>query len=646
MSWLFPGFLAGAALIGLPVLLHFLRSKPKTLVPFPSLRFLGDMAIRDTRRHRIQRWITLLLRCLVIAALAAAFARPFWQGAAAKNHQALVVALDNSMSMQAQGRWDARRAQALVRVAKLGEGDRAGLMVMFPRPTWIVPMTDDIGRVRSALANATPGFENTRYAPGLKAAIEALESVPAAERTLLWVADEQRAGWLGVDLARPVPAGIKLELGDVAPSPGRQAAIVRLQRDGKTRVTATVRLFSPDKDRREIIFGEGSRELGHQAVELVSGENTIPLEVPADIKYLRVSMVPADDLKADDTAWIVLEQKAGNAVLLDPVEGPDFLAHALQSTKKIDSTGLDASGLPKGAWPADSPVILRSAQSFMPPRVSELDRFVGAGGPLLVFVDGSPSQTAWLAKQGIKIVPRSGTDTPWNLRDWDAEHPILAAYAGQSLLPLLQVDFQEGFNLEGAQLAPVANWPDGAMALAEWNNQGRRALIAGFPMTREATNWPAQPSFVPFIHQAANWLGSFSLMRHECRIGDTIPLPPGEGTWRLVDPPDPSAPRTAAGSVRPGLPGVYEFASGQDHRLYAVNIPPAESDLAPWPDPVQLHALANPAKAAGNQAKAPPSAGPAGREISENQQRLWWWVLAFCGLALMAELALANRTAL
>lgn len=646
MNWLFPGFLAGAALIGLPILLHFLRSKPKTLVPFPSLRFLGDMAIRDTRRHRIQRWITLLLRCLVIAALAAAFARPFWQSDAAKNRHALVVALDNSMSMQAQGRWEARRNQALVRLAKLGEGDRAGLMVMFPRPTWIVPLTDDIGRVSAALTNLSPGYENTRYAPALQAALDALESAPAAERTLLWVADEQRAGWLGVDLTHPVPAGIKVELGDIAPAPARQAAIVLLQREGNTRVNATVRLFSPEKDRREIIFGEGGRECGRQTVELSPGENTVPLDVPPNIPYLRVSLEPQDDLKADDTAWIVLGQKTGNTVFLDGVEGPDFLAHALQSTKKFDSAGFDTADLPQTAWPADSPVILRSARSFAPPGVSELDRFVEAGGPLLVFVDGSPAQAAWLAKRGIKVTKRLAAEEPWNLHDWDAEHPTLAAYAGQSLLPLLQVEFRRGFNLEGIPLVPIANWPDGRMALAEWNHQGRRALIAGFPMTRGATNWPAQPSFVPFIHQAAGWLGSFSLARHEWHIGDAIPLPPGEGTWKAIDSPKPAEPRTAAGSVRPDQPGVYEFAIGQNRRLYAVNTPPGESNLAPWPDPVQLHALENPSTATASASESIPSTGLANAEISENRQRLWWWVLAFCGLFLLAELALANRTSL
>src|SRR5438067_6320938 len=110
MTWLFPAFFASTALIGLPVLLHFLRSKPKTIVRFPTLRFLGESAIRDTRKHRLRRLLTLLLRCLIIALLAAAFARPFFQRADARHRHAMVIAIDNSMSMQASGRRDAMRA--------------------------------------------------------------------------------------------------------------------------------------------------------------------------------------------------------------------------------------------------------------------------------------------------------------------------------------------------------------------------------------------------------------------------------------------------------------------------------------------------------------------------------------------------------
>lgn len=647
MNWLLPGFLASTALIGLPVLLHFLRSKPKTVVRFPTLRFLGESAIRDTRKHRLRRWLTLLLRCLVIGLLAAAFARPFWINTAAAHHRAVVVAIDNSMSMQARGRWDEMKNWALRQIDDLDVGDQAALLVMHPTPVWLVPMTGDLAHVRSTLQAAQPGFEKTHYADALRAAGGALAANPAKTKTLVWMADEQRAGWLGVDLTQGLPPGVKIRIGETAPAPKRQAAIVALQKsaDARDGITATVQLFAPQQDQRRITVRAGERILAAQMISLNAGTNKIelPFAWQQDAEGLRVSLDP-DDLRADDVAWIVSQQSTSGTVLLDSVAGADFLAHALLSTQKLDGGGLKPSPLPEQSWPAGQVVIARDASTFRAPRVGQLDQFVDAGGPLWIFVDGSAEQIAWLKKRGVQAGERGSADEAWHLRDWDPEHPVFAAFAGQSLLPLLSVEFYRGFNLTGEALVPLANWPDGKTALAEWSGGGRRVLLAGFPLDRDATNWPAQPSFVPFVHQAVRWLGSFASSRNDWRVGDSIPLT-GAGKWRALEAPVAQKERSVNGSIRPDAPGLYEFvAENHAHKIFAVNIPPEESDLAPWPNPEQLTGLEKPdATVRAENFRAAPLLSD---EAAENQQRLWWWVLAVCGAAILAELALANRTAM
>lgn len=637
MSWLLPGFLAGAALIGLPITLHFLRSKPKEFVRFPSLRFLGKTAVRDTRRHRLRRWITLLLRCLVIGVIAMAFARPFWTDTAAKRREAMVIAIDNSMSMQTAGRWEKTRQWAAQWLEALKPGDRAGLLLMNPMPSWLVPLTDDLASVRAALEAARPGYGKTRYGPPLETAAAALATTPAAKRTLVWMADEQRTGWLGVDLHRPMPGGVQVRLGETAPLPHRQAAIVKLQASAESRaLSATVRQFAPETGRRELTVFAGGQAIATQAIDLRAGDNSVEIPLPkdADFVWLRVAL-DADDLPADDAAWIALDESAADKIFLDPAEGTDFVAHALRATRQLGAASFDPAPLPQGPWPAGRPVILRTAKAFSSP---ELDRFAGA---LWIFADGSTEQAAWLEKYGIRVSERSAPSAPWNLRDWDSGHPILAAYEGQSLLPLLNAEFYRGFDLSGEALVPLANWPDGKIALAEWSAGGRRALIAGFPLDREATNWPAQPSFVPFVHQAARWLADAPGGRQDWRVGEPVALPEGEGVWRAMDSPVPSEERRVSDSIRPAAPGIFEFSAGGLRRLYAVNPPAEESDLAPWPNPDQLLAL----ESAPSAPVEIPRSLPLNSEASESQQRLWWWLLALCAVAILAELALANRTA-
>jgi len=652
MNWLLPGFLAGGLLAGLPIALHFLRSRPKTEMRFPSLRFLGESALRDTRKHRLRRWLTLALRTLVILLLAAAFARPFWKNHQAAKQAALIVAVDNSLSMQVGARWENLRQQALADLDRLSPGDQAGLLQINPAPRWLVPMTQDLAGVRAALLEMKPGFETTRYPAALRLAGETLAALPAHRKIIAWMADEQRLGWLGAPLDQALPAGVEIHFGETSPAPECQAAITSarwIPEATNGAVEASLRLYSPETAERRVEVCSGETVLARQTVTLKRGAETkvrLPVALlsgkPAD--GLKISMT-SDDLPADDTAWVaILPQTAATVLSEAPASGIDYLAHALSSTRRLNENPLEAAAYPASDWPLGAVAVVQGGGLFTGAQRPRLDLFARAGGALWIFADGSPEQRQWLEERGVHLAERPAETGPWTLRDWDAESPLLSAFNGEGLFSLMEVEFHQGFDLSGDAVMPLANWPNGAAAIATVSAGGQKFLVCGFPPTREATDWLVQPSFVPFVHQAARWLTSVNVASRNWRVGETIPLPPGKGAWRAIDSPRPEAPHEASGGIQPKAPGLYEFSDGKTRSVFAVNTPPAESDLAPWADPAALAALES--QAAPNSGRPPGLAGPVSiDEVSESQQRLWWWLLAICTLGLLAELALANRTA-
>ncbi len=79
LSLLFPvGLLALGALL-LPILLHLQRRPPEQVLPFAALRWLGLQA-RPSRKLRLQQWLLLLVRLLLLAALALLLAGPLLHG--------------------------------------------------------------------------------------------------------------------------------------------------------------------------------------------------------------------------------------------------------------------------------------------------------------------------------------------------------------------------------------------------------------------------------------------------------------------------------------------------------------------------------------------------------------------------------------
>jgi uncharacterized membrane protein len=72
--WLVLGF--GGLLMAIPVVLHLMmRPKPKIFM-FPAVRFVQQMERSSKRSLQLRHWLLLLLRCLLLLAVAAAFARP------------------------------------------------------------------------------------------------------------------------------------------------------------------------------------------------------------------------------------------------------------------------------------------------------------------------------------------------------------------------------------------------------------------------------------------------------------------------------------------------------------------------------------------------------------------------------------------
>jgi hypothetical protein len=104
MGFLTPALLAGIGLIAVPVVLHLvMRRQPKQFT-FPALRFVKQRNEANRRRLNFRHLLLLALRCLLIAGIAFALARPTLRGTGLRGKEGapLSVALvfDNSLRMQ------------------------------------------------------------------------------------------------------------------------------------------------------------------------------------------------------------------------------------------------------------------------------------------------------------------------------------------------------------------------------------------------------------------------------------------------------------------------------------------------------------------------------------------------------------------
>lgn len=655
MSFLAPAFLLGLLALALPVLLHLLRRRVVRTVPFPALRFLAPNRA-DQNRQKIRRRLVLALRCLALALLAAAFARPFFGAPPAVAGRATIVVVDPSFSLRTGQRWPELLRWTREQIGGGSAGESIGVLLARATPSWRVPPGAEAAVAVASLETLGPGWQSCRVEPALRLAGDLLAASPAAKRRIIFLGDHQALSWAGTDFTRPLPPGVEVIFPPVPEAPLRQAALrsPALAREGDAWIlTLAAHNFTTPQARTVSVFAENSpNALLSSPWELPSGDDsTLRLTLPpgpTPPAWLRVSL-DADDLPADDSAWIICPApvEARQPLLLDRAPGPDATDHLAIAFAAMADLPPSFRVLPPPAntpWPLPALAVLRHDASFTDGPAAWLDAFLAAGGSALIFLDDGPARLRWLARHG--IVPRPVAEAPARLRDWTPDHPLVVPLAADGLRGLVGWEFSRAWSLPADACDPIACWSDATPALGEFAVGAGRVLLAGWPPGREVGDWPLRPAFVPFLHRAATHLLGLTAATAESapRVGLALALPAPSGSWHpLAGPAVESKPQVVNDPVRPDAPGVYEFtAPGAPRRLYAVGLAPEESDPAPGPADQPWTALASTAT------PAPPSPSARlhayGAEV-ERPNPLWWWAFAGLGVFALAELGLANRTA-
>ena len=94
----------GLAAASVPVIIHLLNRRKFREVPWAAMRFLIAAVRKNSRRIRVEQWILLAVRTMVIILAVTAMAKPFLESvgggplmAGRRTHRVLV--LDGSLSM-------------------------------------------------------------------------------------------------------------------------------------------------------------------------------------------------------------------------------------------------------------------------------------------------------------------------------------------------------------------------------------------------------------------------------------------------------------------------------------------------------------------------------------------------------------------
>jgi hypothetical protein len=427
---------AGGVAAGVPILVHLLNKRRFKRVPWGAMMFLRASLSRVSRRIRMENFLLLLLRILIIAAIVAAFMRPYVKTKftlfGGQSKTAMVILIDGSLSMQYErdGKMNLEHAKQAAKdlVNSLKKGDSVSIFVITDRtepvaenPIW------DFKRAEDGIDSIKPSFKRADFVHAVDTAVRHLPKLKNPAKEIFVITDLQQSGWspdkldywrevvkpLSVTKDYPQPPPIKIV--DISEGKTENTAITSVSYEPRTvgvnrDVSIIYQAWNYGKSARAVrvtpTVGAFERPLLAKS-PMVEAErsvtDSIPLKFDTPGKHAVVLRAEDDEMKADNVRYLVVNVLkdvpvlvADGAPSLQPFKGEtDFLGAAL-SPRLSTQIGGETLALAKprivrvpefqntnlSEYPV---VILANVSNLDAAKTTELERYVEEGGGLLIF---------------------------------------------------------------------------------------------------------------------------------------------------------------------------------------------------------------------------------------------------------------------
>ncbi|MBN1345665.1 MAG: VWA domain-containing protein [Phycisphaerae bacterium] len=548
-----------AVSVAIPVVLHLLSSVRAPQVYFSTLRFLRLSMEKTARRRRVQHWLLLVLRTLLIALLLLAVTQPLYKprhGLAGGDAQlAAAIVVDNSLSMAA-GDGPRRRLDTARNVAKdiiRGANKPRELALIFTngRAGQAEPkLAHDLSAELRRLDSAEVGLGAASMVSAVQTAVDLVKQSSLPSRVVYVLSDMQSLSFTNLATCKGLTdnADLPLMVVDCGHGGSANLAVTDVEIKGQGRVVGATVWFeaviansSPETRRAKVGLEIDGRRQDHlNQTVLLTGHGASGSRQKVMFEFVfaqpglhrgRVVIDEANDLLPDDdTREFALRIADRIRVLVitgpggagDPT-GPGYYVMTALKVPSAVSAVANLLGEVKVAEIAENDVVVLCDVPSLDDALSEaLRRFVADGGTLIIFAGPSvesASYNARLADSDNPLLPATlgePVGDPVSRREAskllrvDVDHPIFRElYDTQDNYQSVLVYCYLTTALHAVRPGRPIAWLDRDRPLLLERRYGQgRCLLFTTSANTVWTNLPTRPVFLPMLMRMC--LGSIS----------------------------------------------------------------------------------------------------------------------------------------
>lgn len=577
-----PGLLAGMAAASIPIILHLLNRRRFRETRWAAMQFLLAAIRKNQRRIRIEQWLLLAVRTLLIMLVVAAMAKPFLEAfgnviAGRRTHRVLV--LDGSLSMGYTSAGTSRFDQAKLLAAQLvkdsRQGDAVSVILMGEPPRVIIgDPSPNLGEVQKEVAELVQSHGACDLLATFAAVDRVLEASTIPQKEIIFLSDLQETSWrkpeagvkdglerLLAKIEARRPRSIVIDLAGGGRSDNRAVTDLQVEAPVVTAgTTAPIRAvlcnFGTATAQGVAVRLTVDGRLGpEQAVDLPAGEDVPVLfnhqfATPGD-HVVEVAM-DSDPLSLDDRRRLVLPvREAVNVLLVDghfksePFEAEtDYLAQALTPSEgspgqpgMIRAEVVAESQLARRELDRYDVLMLCNIAQFSQAEVAALEDFLRQGGGVVLFGGDqvlAENYNRLLHADGKGLLPASLTGTVGDAARKQAgfgfnplgyRHPLVAEFRGErdsvtaGLTRALTWQYHKLVVPRETAAKVALAFENGDPAVVEAPRGRGRVILVATSADAGWTTWPLHNSYPAVMEQMVLQAAAGRLAERNIRVG-------------------------------------------------------------------------------------------------------------------------------
>ncbi|HQL64556.1 MAG TPA: VWA domain-containing protein [bacterium] len=598
MGFLQPVFLWGLIGVSVPVIIHLFSRKRAPAYFFSTIKFLKLTHKKTIRRQKIEEFIVLFLRIILIICLSLALAEPVNKRALfSERNSWVILILDDTCSMSAgtsEIPWKNLQKSCEQILSSVKKETYVSAIFNSGK---IIPFSKIHEKIAQEIRTSQPTFMGNTMQSAINQASSMLEKKQGYKRIFI-ITDLQKSTWDNLNTESIQKTKTELIIIDVGEDTRENITIKDFYPvAGKNRYICEIINWTKKEIAAEIKFSSDGYEVIKPVLLQGSKKNEIEINLEKDCQQGKIELLYPDVLKTDNSFYIQKEPSGQKKVLIVGTEDPSVF-YAQSSVDSSDMISADIKKINEitDVYPKNyRTMIMVNPQRIEIPIRQKIYNYILNGGTLIYFagerIAPEDFNSDWfLTKENMcimpsKIVKKANFSKQAQIAYIATGHPLFSEFGDRIFDYLKTTRFNSCFSTKDITGDILIKLDNGYPILIEKKLGRGRIFLFTFSPEQTWTNFQRKPFFPVMINLMIEYLsGSTStastgstIVINGSETSKSVSLTNPDGKIKIIK----NENNKPVGYV-PDIPGIWvaEFSNenGAQKQIVAVNIPYTEGD--------------------------------------------------------------------